>query len=68
MVNACLKANGFAADLMNADVDKLAAVYEKNTEESLETGVFGAPAYIVGDEVFWGQDRLVYLDEYLAGL
>jgi len=68
VVNACLEANGFAADLMNSDVDKLAAIYEKNTEESLATGVFGAPAYIVGDEVFWGQDRLDYLDKHLASL
>jgi len=29
-------------------------------------GVFGAPSYLVGDEVFWGQDRLSYLDDYLA--
>lgn len=30
-------------------------------------GVFGAPFYIVGDERFWGQDRLGDLDLHLAG-
>ncbi len=68
VVNECLTANGFAADLMNANTEHLAAVYEKNTAEALSSGVFGAPTYIVGEEVFWGQDRLDYLDDYLASL
>lgn len=68
VVNECLTANGFAADLMNVDADKLAAIYQQNTEDALSSGVFGAPTYIVGEEVFWGQDRLDYLDDYLAGL
>ena len=28
------------------------------TQEALDAGVFGAPAMVVGDELFWGQDRL----------
>lgn len=37
------------------------------TEEAIAAGVFGAPFYIVdGDERFWGQDRLPYVDQYLA--
>ena len=68
VVNACLTANGFAADLMNNNVEQLTATYERNTKEALNSGVFGAPTYIVGEEVFWGQDRLDYLDDYLASL
>lgn len=68
VVNACLTANGFAADLMKNNVEQLAATYEKNTEAALSSGVFGAPTYVVGKEVFWGQDRLDYLDDYLASL
>ncbi len=29
-----------------------------NTEEAAARGIFGAPTFIVGDELFWGNDRL----------
>jgi 2-hydroxychromene-2-carboxylate isomerase len=41
---------------------------ERNTDEALARGVFGAPSYVVGDEVFWGQDRLQHLEAHLAAL
>ena len=28
------------------------------TEEAVARGVFGAPTFFVGDEMFWGQDRI----------
>ena len=31
---------------------------KKNTSEALELGVFGAPTFSVGKELFWGDDRL----------
>lgn len=37
-----------------------------DTEAALARGVFGAPSYVVGAEVFWGQDRLDFLDRRLA--
>ncbi len=36
------------------------------TEEAIERGVPGAPTFIVGDELFWGQDRLLFVDKALA--
>jgi 2-hydroxychromene-2-carboxylate isomerase len=42
------------------------AKYELYTEEAIARGVFGAPSYVVGDEIFWGQDRLEFLDRRLA--
>jgi 2-hydroxychromene-2-carboxylate isomerase len=44
-----------------------ADVYANNLEEAVSRGVFGAPFYIVGEERFWGQDRLDDLDLYLSG-
>ena len=44
-----------------------AEVYTANLEEAVARGVFGVPFYVVGDERFWGQDRLEDLDLYLAG-
>lgn len=36
------------------------------TDEALERGVFGAPTMFVGDEMFFGQDRLDFVEEALA--
>ena len=36
------------------------------TEEALGRGVFGAPTYVVDDELFWGQDRLEFVERALA--
>jgi 2-hydroxychromene-2-carboxylate isomerase len=38
------------------------AVYEANTQEALARQVFGAPTYACRDELFWGQDRLDFLE------
>ena len=37
-----------------------------DTRAALDRGVFGAPSYVVGEDVFWGQDRLEFLDRRLA--
>ena len=39
----------------------------KNSEEAVERGAFGAPTFFVGDEMFWGNDRLDFLEETLKG-
>jgi 2-hydroxychromene-2-carboxylate isomerase len=31
---------------------------KSNTERAVERGAFGVPTFFVGDEMFWGQDRL----------
>ena len=38
----------------------------RNTEASVARGSFGAPTFFVGDEMFWGNDRLDFLEDYLA--
>ena len=30
----------------------------EQTERAVELGIFGAPSFVVGDELFWGNDRL----------
>ena len=32
------------------------------TSEPLERGVFGAPTFLVGEEMFWGNDRLHFVE------
>jgi len=36
-----------------------------NTDEAVRRGVFGAPTFFVGDEMFWGNDRLDFVEEAL---
>ena len=38
----------------------------EETEAAIARGVFGAPSYVYKDEIFWGQDRLDFLDRALA--
>ncbi len=38
-----------------------------NTEEAVKRGAFGAPTFFVGEQMFWGNDRLVLLEEFLRG-
>lgn len=38
------------------------AEYERNTEEAIAIGIFGAPTYVFEGELFWGQDRLPMLE------
>ena len=37
-----------------------------NTEAAVARGVFGAPTFFVGDEMFFGQDRLDWVEEAVA--
>ncbi|MBB5689906.1 2-hydroxychromene-2-carboxylate isomerase [Roseomonas alkaliterrae] len=37
-----------------------------DTRAALERGVFGAPSYVIGEDIFWGQDRLDFVARRLA--
>jgi 2-hydroxychromene-2-carboxylate isomerase len=39
---------------------------ETDTKAALQRGVFGAPSYVIGDDIFWGQDRLEFVERRLA--
>ena len=56
-----------ARRLGDAQIPEVQATYDLNTERALALGVFGAPTYAVGSELFWGQDRLDFLQRRLAG-
>jgi len=40
--------------------------YDKFTQEAIDRGVFGAPSYVYQNEIFWGQDRLDFLDRAIG--
>jgi 2-hydroxychromene-2-carboxylate isomerase len=39
-----------------------------NTEQAVARGVFGAPTFFVGNEMFWGNDRFDFVEEALHRL
>jgi 2-hydroxychromene-2-carboxylate isomerase len=39
---------------------------KSNTEDAVKRGVFGAPTFFVGGEMFWGQDRLQFVETALT--
>jgi 2-hydroxychromene-2-carboxylate isomerase len=49
-----------------AATTEIVARYKALTREAIDRQVFGAPTYIYRDELFWGQDRLDFLDRALA--
>lgn len=61
------------AELLPADVLAQAsddAVKEKlkaNTEEAVQRGAFGAPTFFVGDDLYFGEDRVFLVEHALKG-
>jgi 2-hydroxychromene-2-carboxylate isomerase len=39
--------------------------YDADTQRAIDIGVFGAPCYLVDGEMFWGQDRLDFVERKL---
>ena len=39
--------------------------YEADSQRAIEAGVFGAPTYVIDGEMFWGQDRLDFVERRL---
>jgi 2-hydroxychromene-2-carboxylate isomerase len=52
--------------LAAAETPAVKSATDAVTEEAIARGVFGAPTYVFGGELFWGQDRLDFLDRALA--
>jgi 2-hydroxychromene-2-carboxylate isomerase len=60
--------NGYdgAALLAAEGSEAVQAEYRANGEEAERLGVFGSPTVIIDGELFWGQDRLDFVDRALA--
>lgn len=41
--------------------------YRQSTQQAHDHGVFGVPTMMVGEEMWWGNDRLDFLEEFLKG-
>lgn len=63
-----LEEQGFGAQAMlhHAASPDTRAAYAAYTQEAIDKGVFGAPTYVYGGELYWGQDRLDFVERALA--
>ena len=64
-----LRGAGLDADAILARIgdDDVKAQLKANTDEAVERGAFGAPTFFVDGEMFFGNDRLDFLEEALRG-
>ena len=58
--------NDAALLAQRAGAPDIATRYAVLTQEAIDRGIFGAPTYVYAGELFWGQDRLDFLDRALA--
>jgi 2-hydroxychromene-2-carboxylate isomerase len=49
-----------------SEAPALADKREAYTRHAISQGVFGAPSFVIDGEIFWGQDRLDFVDRKLA--
>lgn len=52
--------------MASAETQPVADIYEAHTQAALADGIFGVPTFKLGDELFWGQDRLDLLARALG--
>jgi len=67
-VAAVLMQNGFDPNqvlALTAD-EEVKAALKDNTDKAIQRGVFGAPSMFVGDQLFFGQDRLDFVIKALS--
>ena len=51
--------------LRTIDDEDTKTALRRTTDEAVARGVFGAPTFFVGGEMFWGNDRLDWVGETL---
>ena len=58
---------GLPAERLKASrAPEVQARYEQHTQQAIAAGVFGSPSYVIDGEIFWGQDRLDFVERRLA--
>ncbi len=67
VVAAIAAGAGFDGDVLASAADSAAARQDLTsiTDRAIARGVFGAPTFFVGDEMFWGKDRLDFVERWL---
>jgi len=68
VIAACARAAGLDADAIATGAGEAPAkdLLRAHTDAALAKGAFGAPCFVVGDDLFWGNDRIPLLLHHLA--
>ena len=55
-------------DSLLGEIDSadILAMWEENLAEAVRIGIFGTPTYVYDGELFWGQDRLEFLEQAIV--
>lgn len=63
------RATGLApeAALARTENQEIKDALRRNTEEAVERGAFGAPTFFLGDDMYFGNDRLILVERALRG-
>ena len=66
---AIAEAEGLPGSALVAEEESASVLreWDRNNEDAIARGVFGAPTFFCGDLWIWGQDRLFFLDQHLSG-
>jgi len=60
--NCGLESNSVLEEVNSEEINSL---YIQNTEEAIKNNVWGSPTFIYNNELFWGQDRLEFLEKWI---
>ena len=68
VLGAIAREVGLDADrlIVAADSESARARLAATTERAVDAGIFGAPSFMVEDEIFWGKDRLDFVERRLT--
>ncbi|MBX2831626.1 MAG: 2-hydroxychromene-2-carboxylate isomerase [Rhodospirillales bacterium] len=66
-IREALISSGLSTEyLEDADLPEIAKIYDANCQSARDQNIFGVPTYFIGNEMFWGQDRLDFVDRALG--
>ncbi|RYX98993.1 2-hydroxychromene-2-carboxylate isomerase [bacterium] len=67
LINHILSEFGVDNGLEKFNSPEIKNLLKEKTDQALNKGIFGVPSMVVDDELFWGNDRLEFLEAYLNG-
>jgi 2-hydroxychromene-2-carboxylate isomerase len=68
VIRSCLEQSGLPRDLIKAALsDDNKRMLRHTVEEAMARGIFGAPTFAIGPELFWGDDRLEQALDWATG-
>ena len=65
VATVCALAAGWAGQA-SAQTPEVKDQLMRNTSDAVDRGVFGSPSFFVGDEIFFGKDRLRDVEEEIV--